>query len=296
MPEQQGVGAEYADRPEASGVDTVLEATRRKPGNLHAKTAGVSVRKQRARRLPPGPSEDCPPRRIPDGWTVQEPQSPDGSQTSDKVKQMSEDHFNRRVTPAGRIRLAVGLLILGAVVAIQLLRPHNAVGPIPAERPERNEEPAIVAAPPTERSGPREATGPSARTEDAGLLTELPDGSLESPAGLLYERGSAEGHRLDHVLRHADDMPARPIHGVFDGGREEIVAVIDEAWKKTRTRGPPAVITEQEGSRTIHTVDLQRRIGYVGGRSGQRRGHPSARHLKLVLEDRSVITAYPLVP
>ncbi|QDU39246.1 hypothetical protein Mal4_35830 [Maioricimonas rarisocia] len=201
-----------------------------------------------------------------------------------------------RVTPAGRVRLVVGLLILSAVVAIQLLRPQNAVGPIPPGPRDRIEEPAVVAAPPTGRLGTDEATTSSTGAEDAGLLTELPDGSLKSPAGLLYERGSAEGHRLDHVLRHAEDMPARPIHGVFDGGREEIVAVIDEAWEKTRTRGPPAVVTEQEGDRTIHTVDLERRIGYVGGRAGQRQGHPPARHLKLVLEERSVITAYPLVP
>ncbi|MEW4530147.1 hypothetical protein [Maioricimonas sp. JC845] len=219
---------------------------------------------------------------------------------------MSDDHSNRRVTPAGRSRLVAGLLIFGCVVAVQLIRfqfggdpnvpvPQEPI-PVPAVAPTQTDttEPSDSPAP----TSPQDAVSsePQERQPATAVLTELPGGTLQSPAGLLYERGSAEGHRLDHVLRHSEDMPSRPIHGVFDGGRDEIVAVIDEAWQKAQTRGPPTAVTEQQGDRTVYTVDLERRIGYIGGRAGQRQNHPPARHLKLVLEDRSVITAYPLVP
>lgn len=64
--------------------------------------------------------------------------------------QMSENHNDRRVTPAGRVRLAVGLLIFAAVIAIQLLRSRDAVEPIPPVPHERIEQTAAF--PPPHRS------------------------------------------------------------------------------------------------------------------------------------------------
>ncbi len=54
----RGVGKEYSDLLEASGVDTVKELRNRKPANLHAKMHEVnSAKKKRLVRRPPSLSE-----------------------------------------------------------------------------------------------------------------------------------------------------------------------------------------------------------------------------------------------
>ncbi|TWT57939.1 hypothetical protein KOR42_13070 [Thalassoglobus neptunius] len=130
--------------------------------------------------------------------------------------------------------------------------------------------------------------------EQAPFLVEVSENIFESPAGLVYRSGSVDGHRVDHVLSHAEDIPSKPIHGVFRGDREEIFKLIDDAWKIAQTRGPPQVETEQNRDRTVLTVDMKRPIGYVGGQSGKRQGHPECRKIRLVVEDQNVITAYPM--
>jgi len=47
-----GVGEEYADLLEESGVDTVPELAQRKPGNLYEKMVAVNAEKKLVRRLP----------------------------------------------------------------------------------------------------------------------------------------------------------------------------------------------------------------------------------------------------
>ena len=48
----KGIGSEYADLLEASGVDTVVELSKRKPDNLVAKMTEVNEAKKLVRRLP----------------------------------------------------------------------------------------------------------------------------------------------------------------------------------------------------------------------------------------------------
>ncbi|WP_206036317.1 hypothetical protein [Crateriforma spongiae] len=140
-------------------------------------------------------------------------------------------------------------------------------------------------------------TPPDAGAENAaglkyGLLKDLGGQRYMSPAGLIYGPGSAEGHRLKHVERHASDQPGRPgSHGVFDGGMQGTLETIDAAY--VRAKSGQRTTTRQDGRRTIHTVDMGRRVGYVGGRDGNRRRNPMARRVQLVLEDQRVITAYP---
>ena len=167
--------------------------------------------------------------------------------------------------------------------------------------------------PPSLSSGPRDATqtsggsvkssstrGPPEADDDDesdglqyGILREIQPDRFMSPQGLQYVPGSAEGHRLEHLRRHTADQPSRPgKHGVFDGGMEGALKTIDRAYelakKKQRT-------TKQvDGKRTIYTVDLGKRVGFVGGREGNRRRKPMARRVKLVLEGNRVITAFPL--
>lgn len=125
-----------------------------------------------------------------------------------------------------------------------------------------------------------------------GVLKDIGRGAFESTAGLIYRSERSE-NRVDHVMQHSHDIPSKPVHGVFDGKREEILALIDEAYMIAQKRGPPQVVTEDQGDRETITVNLNRKIGYTGGESGARRGHPPLKKIKLVLEDRDVITAYP---
>lgn len=125
-----------------------------------------------------------------------------------------------------------------------------------------------------------------------GVLTLIGRDTYESTAGLIYRPERSE-HRIDHVMQHSTDIRSKPVHGVFDGTRDEILALIDEAYNLSRTRGPPQVIKEEQGDRQTITVNLNRKIGYMGGENGARRGHPPLKMIKLVLEDRDLITAYP---
>lgn len=125
-----------------------------------------------------------------------------------------------------------------------------------------------------------------------GVLKEIGQKTFESTAGLIYRPERSE-HRIDHVMQHSRDVPTKPVHGVFDGNREEILAMIDEAYMIAQKRGPPQVVTEDQGDRETITVNLNRKIGFMGGENGARRGYPPLKKIKLVLEDRDVITAYP---
>ena len=130
-------------------------------------------------------------------------------------------------------------------------------------------------------------------TPPLGELREIRNNVFESTAGLRYVPGSADGHRLKHVMHHAKDDLSKPKHGVFEGDRDQILAVIDEAFEKTK-KGGKDVRKSDEGERTVYIVNLGRKIGYVGGQSGERSGNPDCRYVQLVLEDDNVvITAYP---
>jgi hypothetical protein len=127
-----------------------------------------------------------------------------------------------------------------------------------------------------------------------GNLASFDGGKTQvSAAGLRYGPGP-DGHRVEHVMRHAKDQPMRPApHGVFDGERKAILALIDEAYQLVKAKSDRVQFSGQ-GKRSVYTIDMQRRIGYVGGMPGKAKGHPEARHLRLVLEGTNVITAFPI--
>ena len=94
-------------------------------------------------------------------------------------------------------------------------------------------------------------------------------------------------------MRHAEDNPSRPVHGVFDADdQDEVLALIDEAYRLSQDQAN-RVQQQRSGNRTVLTIDMRRRIGYVGGVRGEQRGHPPLTKLRLVLESKNVITAYP---
>jgi hypothetical protein len=127
-----------------------------------------------------------------------------------------------------------------------------------------------------------------------GKLTEIKPRVFRSTAGLVYEPGSADGHRLDHVLKHAKNDSGKPVHGVFSGNRDQILALIDTAWLKAGQGGSGVKKTVQN-QRLVVTVDMRKSIGYVGGTTGNQRGNPECRLLRIVVEEPDrVVTAYPV--
>ncbi len=210
-------------------------------------------------------------------------------------------------------RVGASLLVFGAVVVYTIAQPQlnqrlgwslpglfeepaakqAANGEKPADRPARPLE--------TDAANAKVADFPAGDTAstvadlELGQLRDLGRDVKMSAAGLVYAPGSAEGHRLDHVLRHSRDDPDRPgSHGVFDGGREGTLAVIDEAYLLTKEGGGAAVKTERDGNRTVYTVSMGRPIGFVGGSVGRRQDNPKTTRVRLVLEGVKIITAYPM--
>lgn len=117
--------------------------------------------------------------------------------------------------------------------------------------------------------------------------------NLQSPAGLIYTDSRSE-HRADHVLRHADDIPNRSgPHGVFHADGDDVFRLIDEAYELVKSRSGQVKTTEQNDGKTVYVIDMKRKIGFRGGREGQRQNHPQLNKIKLVLGDNRVITAYP---
>lgn len=166
-------------------------------------------------------------------------------------------------------------------------------GSSPIKKMERTPETKRPELSSPEKNNPPPADEEKEKSSDLGKLRELEDNVFESTAGLLYVPGGAEGHRLKHVMQHAKDNPSKPVHGVFDGDRDEILAVIDEAFMKAK-KGGSDVRSEKQNGRRVYTVNLRRRIGQVGGSEGERQGHPDCRFVRIVLENENeVITAFP---
>ena len=166
-------------------------------------------------------------------------------------------------------------------------------GSSPIKKMERTPEKKRPELSTPEKNNPPPADEEKEKSSDLGKLKEIEDNVFKSTAGLLYVPGGAEGHRLKHVMQHAKDNPSKEVHGVFDGDRDEILAVIDEAFMKAK-KGGSDVRSEKQNGRRVFTVNLRRRVGQVGGAQGERQGHPDCRFIRIVLENENeVISAYP---
>jgi hypothetical protein len=126
----------------------------------------------------------------------------------------------------------------------------------------------------------------------ADFLVPIGNNKLQSPAGLVYGMGGGGEHRVDHVMRHAKDDSSRPSHGVFDGDKESILELLDEAYEMVKSQSR-YVKSESSRGNTAYTISMGRVIGYEGGQKGKRSNHKSLRSIRLVLDGDRVITAYP---
>lgn len=202
---------------------------------------------------------------------------------------------SNRVARRGPFKFTAGILVLLSLVAYVILRPalERRLGVrLPSVGRRLSESNGDR---PAEPLG-RERDDRNDENSASGSLTETRSGEYVSQSGLRYGRGGERGFRLRHVLRHDDDQPNRDgPHGVFDGNQDDLLSSIDEAYRLVKA-GSPRVTTRRDGRRTIHEIDMRRRIGFVGGRTGKRKGHPAVTHVRLILEGDRVITAYPFQP
>lgn len=104
-----------------------------------------------------------------------------------------------------------------------------------------------------------------------------------SPAGVRYgaDPSGRFDSRVEHVMAHTREDNSKMRHSVFVvKSKEEVIALIDEAWKK---RGPP----HKQGKkrvRDVYDVDMGRVIGTQGERV-----------LRMIMESdgADIVTAYP---
>ncbi len=117
--------------------------------------------------------------------------------------------------------------------------------------------------------------------------------NLKSPAGLIYTGGQSE-HRSEHVLHHANDIPDRDgPHGVFDADGDDVFRLVDEAYELIKHHSPQVKKTPAESGKTEYVIDMKRKIGFLGGKTGIQKNNPPLHKIKLILADNRVITAYP---
>ncbi len=125
-------------------------------------------------------------------------------------------------------------------------------------------------------------------------LNEIRPDTYESLAGLIYGKGSEDGHRLKHIMQHSKDNPDKKVHGVYDGDREQILEWIDDVWTRYQKKDS-TVRSSLQNNRIVLTAKMDQRIGYVGGEEGERKGHPECRYLRLVVDKpNKIVTAYPV--
>lgn len=149
------------------------------------------------------------------------------------------------------------------------------------------------------------STGNSNRKSTGGLvgkanerskpfLTSSGGKNYESPEGLVYGMGGGGEHRTDHVLRHAEDQPNRPSHGVFNAKGDDVFRLLDEAYTHVKSKSKQLKKAEESRGNMAYVIDMKRKIGFKGGQSGKRSGNPPLYKVKLIIAGKNrVITAYP---
>lgn len=184
--------------------------------------------------------------------------------------------------PMTTAKKITGAVIIALIIAYQWY----------AESTQTN-TPTVVSRPGTNSTTDFPASGNASATLEGRYLRNGQGENLVSPAGLIYTSGRS-GHRSKHVLRHARDEPERDgSHGVFDVQGNDVFRLIDEAYELIQSKSYRVQVIPEDDGKTEYVIQMNRRIGYLGGQVGARKNHPPLERLNLVLGDNRVITAYP---
>jgi RHS repeat-associated protein len=126
-------------------------------------------------------------------------------------------------------------------------------------------------------------------------LTQTGPNTYQSPGGLVYGPDPSPNFnsRVDHVMNHANDIPGRPQHGVFNSNNpNDVMRMVDDAYGRVQQGG---VFSVQQGSRTVYFVNMGQPVGYIGGVPGGLSGNPAVNYVQLVLQNgNEVVTAFPV--
>jgi hypothetical protein len=118
--------------------------------------------------------------------------------------------------------------------------------------------------------------------EKSGHLIPAGDYSWKTRDGLMIRGRDTKGlSRLEHIMRHASDLPRRNKHGVFSISKEKIIELMDETWNKIRSKQLHGL---ERGGRIAYTYNTKKTIGYLGGKKGKERGHPEISSVRMVLK------------
>jgi endonuclease G len=110
------------------------------------------------------------------------------------------------------------------------------------------------------------------------------------PSGLRF--GTETKRQLE---AHLVDDPEKLTHGVFAGGYDYALSVLDAAYR--RIQADDASVRQEEGKGgTGYVVDLGRRIGFMRGKLGDYHGKPGTRYVRLVLDGDRLVSAVPYLP
>ncbi|NEU05781.1 hypothetical protein [Clostridium senegalense] len=116
---------------------------------------------------------------------------------------------------------------------------------------------------------------------EAGKLKSIGNGAWQSTEGLIYEQGSKQGNRVLHVLEHTSPDPSKPLHTVFNAGKDKVLGLVDEAWSM---RGSVTSTLQKNGNQVL---DIP--MGKVIGTNGEAT-------IRIVVENGTskIVTSFPV--
>ncbi|MBN1498339.1 MAG: hypothetical protein JXA07_16320 [Spirochaetes bacterium] len=128
----------------------------------------------------------------------------------------------------------------------------------------------------------------------SGHLVPAGRDAWRTRGGLLIAGRDPDGRtRLVHIMRHMQDEPGRPKHGVFSLAKAGVIELMDEAWKEVVAGNADS---RERAGRVAYTVRFRKKVGFLGGRVGRTRGYPALRSARLVVikGTNRVITFFPI--
>jgi hypothetical protein len=130
--------------------------------------------------------------------------------------------------------------------------------------------------------------------EKSGHLVQAGSNAWKTRGGVILKGKDPSGlTRLEHVMKHTEDAPRRPKHGVFELSKTEVIDLMDEVWSKIKSGELKG--GGERGGKTVYTYRAGRPIGYLGGREGKRKGYPKLKSVRMVLKNGTseVVTFFP---